>query len=150
MVNHGIELRAIPSSQLNVLIEKLVPGPSAPDSLALLAAPQLTQTIPPVALNINQQFINSIEGTVIQNIRGTVHLGPGPKELLALIDRFGGEEAPLLETAVYELEDADAPSANRSAAKRRLMKFIGQIGGIAHDVGLDLLEKYLESKTGLM
>ena len=149
LVNSGVELRAVPSAQINALIESLVPGSSALDSLALLAGPQSARTIPPVALNISQQFINAVESTVIQNVRGTVHLGPKAKELLALIERYGDQEAPLLKAAVYELEDTDAPQADRSAAKRCLKKFLSQIAGIVHDVGLDLLEKYLESKTGL-
>jgi hypothetical protein len=148
LVNNGVELHALPRAQINALIEGLVPGPTASDSLALLAAPQSPQTIPPIALNINQQFINAIESTIIQNVQGTVHLGPQAKELLALIDRFGGQEAPLLEAAVHEMEDLDVPLANRSAAKQRLKKFLGQVAGMAHDVGIHLLEKYLDSKIG--
>jgi hypothetical protein len=148
LVDRGVELRTVPSTQINAWIERLVPGPSASDSLALLAVPQSVQTIPPVTLNINQQFIDAVESTVIQNVRGTVQLGSRAKEFLELIDRFGGHEAPLLEAAVYELEDTDAPPAKRSAAKRRLKKFLGQVAGMVHDVGIDLLAKYLESKIG--
>lgn len=149
LVDSGVELRAVPSTQLNALIERLVPGPSASDSLALLAAPQSAPTIPPLALNINHQYINAIESTIIQNVQGIVHLGPEAKEFLALIDRFGGEEVPLLKTAVHELEDPDARPTDRSAAKRRLRNFLSQVTGIVHDVSLDLLEKYLESKIGI-
>jgi hypothetical protein len=149
LVDHGVELRAIPSAQINALIETLVPGPSASDSLMLLTGPQSASRRPPVAVNINQQFINAIESTIIQNVRGTVHLGPKAREILALIDRFGGQETPLLEAAVHELEDMDARPADRSAARRLLKKFLGQIAGTVHDVGLDLLEKYLESKIGI-
>ena len=146
LVNSGVELRAVPSTQINALIERLVPGPSASDSLALLTAPQSAQTIPPLALNINQQYINAVESTIIQNVQGTVHLGPKAKELLALIDRFGGEEVPLLKAAVHELEDTDARPADRSAAERRLKKFLSQVAGTVKDVGIDLLKKYVESK----
>ncbi len=82
LIERGVEPRAVTSAQLNALIESFVPGPSAADSLALLAALQLGQTILPVAFNINQQFINAVESTVIQNVRGTVHLGPKAKELV--------------------------------------------------------------------
>jgi hypothetical protein len=148
LFNHGVELQATLSAQLNALIETLVPGPFASDSLMLLTDPQSARTLPPVTVNISQQFINAMESSIIQNVQGTVHLEPKAKELLALIGRFGGQEAPLLEAAVHELEDADARPADRSAAKRLLKKFIGQIAGTVHDVGLDLLEKYLESKVG--
>jgi hypothetical protein len=149
LVNHGLDLRMVPNAKINALIERLVPGPSASDSLALLTASQPPAIIPSVTLNFNQQFINAIESTIIQGVQGTVHLGPKAIELLALIDRFGGQEAASLEAAVHELEDMEAPPTNRSAAKQRLKRFLGQVAGMAHDVGIDLLEKYLESKIGV-
>lgn len=90
-----------------------------------------------------------MESTIIQNVQGVVNLAPQVKELLALINRFGGQEAAALQSSVYELEDTAALPAARSAAKRRLKQFLGQLAGTLHDVGVDLLEKYLESKAGL-
>jgi len=92
LVDNGVDLREAPSSQINALLERLVPGPTAPESLALLAAPWTAQPTAPVTVNINPQIISAMESTVIQNVQGTVHLGPQAKELLALIDRFGGQE----------------------------------------------------------
>jgi transcriptional regulator with XRE-family HTH domain len=149
LVDSGVELGAVPSTQLNALIEKLVPGPSASNSVALLAAPESVQSAAPLVLNINQQYIRAVESSIIQNIQGIVHLSPNAKEFLALIDRFGGKEVPLLRAAVHELEDPDARPTDRSAAKRRLKKFLSHVAGLAHDVSLDLLEKYLESKMGM-
>ncbi len=93
-----------------------------------------------------RQFITAFESTIIQNVRGTVRFGPRAKEFLELIDRFADREKPLLEAAIRELEDTDDRPTDRSAAKQRLKKFLGQIAGMVHDVSLDLLEKYLESK----
>jgi hypothetical protein len=152
MVDSGVELGVVPSTQINALIERLVPGPSASDSLALLAVPksgQSIQSMPTLALNINQQYINAVESTVSQNVQGIIHLSADAKEFLALIDRFGGDDVPSLKAAVHELEDPDARPTDRSAARRSLKRFLGQVAGVAHDVGLDLLEKYLESKMGL-
>lgn len=149
LADSGINLSTISSAEISTLIEKLVPGPSARDSLALLAAFRSPGSAPTLALNINQQFINAAESTIIQNVRGTVHLGPHAKELLELINRLGGQDAPVLEAAVHELEDTDARPIDRMAAKRRLKKFLNQIAGMIHDAGLDLIEKYLESKIGL-
>lgn len=67
----------------------------------------------------------------------------------ALIDRFNSQDAVVLRSAVYELEDTAAPPEARSAAKRRLKQFLGQLAGTVRNVGIDLLEKYLESKAGL-
>ena len=152
LVDSGIELGLVPSAQINALIERLVPGSSAVDSFALLAASQSgrsVQPIPALALNFNQQYINAFESTIIQNVQGVIHLSADAKKFLSLIDRFGGEETPSLKAAVHELEDPDARPSDRTAAKRRLRRFLGQVAGAAHDVGLDLLEKYLESKMGL-
>ena len=148
LIDNGIDLRQVPSGQIDTLLERLVPGPSASGSWALLAAPWTAQLSAPVTVNINPQIINAMESTIIQNVQGTVNLGPQAKELLSLIDRFGGQEVPVLEAAVHELEDTDARPADRSAAKRRLKKFLGQTAGMAHDVGIHLLEKYLDSKIG--
>jgi hypothetical protein len=68
---------------------------------------------------------------------------------LTLIDRFGGDDAVALRSAVHELEDTDAPLADRTDARRLLKKFLGRLAGTVHDVGFDLLQKYLEKKLGL-
>jgi hypothetical protein len=68
LVDSGIGLGAIPSGQINALIERLGPGPSASDSLVLLAATESGRSVPSaptIALNINQQYINAVESTVI-------------------------------------------------------------------------------------
>jgi hypothetical protein len=149
LVDSGTELRTIPRAGIQALIESLVPGPAAPDSLALLAAPQPVQMTAPVTVNIHPQIITAVESTIIQNIKGTVQLGPQANQLLELIGQFGGNQSRELESSVYELEDADAPVAARSAAKRRLKSFLGQIAGPVRDAAFKLLEKYIEDKLGL-
>jgi hypothetical protein len=150
LVDNGIDLRQIAAQrgQINSFIDRLVPGVSAPESVALLAAPS-NQHPTHVTVNLNPQIVHAAESMIIQSVQGTANYGPRPKELLDLIERFGGADATALQTAVYELEDQDAPAQKRSAAKRRLMKFLGQVAGGARDVGFDLLKKYLESKAGL-
>jgi hypothetical protein len=102
-----------------------------------------------VEININQQVINAVESTIIQNVNGTINLGSQAKELLALIESYGGEAANSLRTAVYEIEDENAPPAQRRAAKKRLKEFLRQVRVTARDVAIDLFEKYLESKMGI-
>lgn len=146
LLEKGVALRQVPGSQLDALLERLVPGPSAATSWMLLAVPGTSRPAAPITVNINPRIISAVESTIIQNVQGTVHLGPQAKEILSLVERYGGQEAPGLESAVHELEDTAAPPAVRSAAKRRLKKFLGQLAGTVRDVGVDLLEKYLESK----
>lgn len=149
LMDRGIELPTVPSAQLHALIDRLVPGASASASLALLAGSQSPQTSTHFALNINQQIINALESTIVQNVQGTVNIGPEAKELLALIQRSRDKDSPLLEAAVYQLEDKDAPPADRSSAKRRLKQFLTKVSESIQDVSLGLLEKYLEDKMGL-
>jgi anti-anti-sigma factor len=149
LVESDIDLRQVSSSQLSALLECFIPGPSAPESLALLAGSQAAAQIGAITVNINPQIISALESTIVQNVQGVVYLGSQAKEILALIDRFGGDDKAVLRSDVYELEDADAPRANRSAARRRLKNFLSQLVGTVHDVGLPLLEKYLEKKLGL-
>lgn len=148
LVDHGIDLSQIPSGQINSFIDRLVPGASAPESVALLAAPSSLHPTH-VTVNLNPQIVHAVESMIVRSVQGTVNLGPRPKELLDLIERFGGADATALQSAVHELEDQDAPTEKRSAAKRRLMKFLGQVAEGARDVGFDLLKKYLESKIGI-
>lgn len=149
LVDSGSDLRTIPRAGIQALIESLVPRPTASDSFVLLAAPQPTATTAPVTLNINSQIISAVESTIVQNVQGTIHLGLQANQLLELINEFGGYQRRELESAVYELEDMDAPVTARSAAKRRLKTFLEQIAGSARDVGFKLLEKYIEDKLCL-
>jgi hypothetical protein len=146
LLESGVNLRDLPRSQLNDLIEFHVPGPSAPESLTLLAAPWTIRSAAPVTVINNAQIINAMESTIIQNVRGTVHLGLQAKDVLTFLEKFGGQDAAALEAAVYELEDPAAPQSAKSDAKRRLNKFLGQIVGLGRDVGAELLADYLKSK----
>jgi hypothetical protein len=148
LVENHVDLRQVPK-QLSALFESFIPGPSAPESLALLAGPKVVTQAVPVTVNINPQIISALKSTIIQNIHGDIHLNPQAKEIMAFINQFGGDDTVALRSAIYEFEDVDAPAASRSAAGRRLKRFLGQFVGTVHDVGLDLLEKYLEKRLGL-
>jgi len=149
MLDTGADLTEQASSQIATLLERLIPGPSAPESLTLLTAHRVRQLPAPVTVNINPQIISAMESTIIQNVHGAVNLAPQAKELLVLVDRFGGREKSTLQSAVYELEDSEAPPEARSAARLRLKKFLGELTGTARNIGVDLLQKYLEHKVGL-
>jgi len=79
--------------------------------------------------------------------QGIQNLSPEARQLLELIEQHGGQRADELESAVHELEDTAAPPVARSAAKRRLLQFLKQVGSVAHDVAVEVLTGYVESKT---
>jgi hypothetical protein len=92
--------------------------------LALLAGP-LSERGRPVSAQTSRQFIQATASTIIASVAGYAHLGPQPEELLELIERFGDQDSASLQSAVYELEDPDAPPAKRSA-RGRLRQFPSQ------------------------
>lgn len=102
-----------------------------------------------IQINLNQQFIESPQGTVIQNLEGTTHLGAEAKELLQLIKQHGKEDSALLESALHELEDEEARKPERMVARQRLIKFVSAIGKQVSTVSVALLQKYLQQRLGL-
>ena len=126
LAGSAINLPDTASNQIAGLLERLVPGPSAPESLALLAAPWASQSPVSLTVNINPQIIRAIESTIIQNVQGVVNLAPQAKELLALADRFGGQETAALQSAVYEL--ALLVHTGRAGAARLRQKSAPELG----------------------
>jgi hypothetical protein len=146
LVDYSIDLRATSDIQLDSLLEGLLPAPSTPSSLPAIAAPPVLHLAPNSSVNISQHFITATESTVVHSVQGTLHLGPKVNEVLALLDRVGGDDAVALKTAVHELEDSQAPLASRKASHKKLKDFLVNLAGKLEDAGLQFLEKYLESK----
>jgi hypothetical protein len=136
-------------TSLGELLEVFVP--QAPTrSLVLAPGPVKAETPPQsVTVNINQQFVETVHGAVMQDVQGDLTLGPQALELLRLIDQFGGPQTGALRSDVHELEDPDARSTDRLAAKQRLKGFLIKISERAEGVAVALLQKYLENKLGL-
>lgn len=133
------------------IMETLIPDPSSGvySSILGVGGQPLERAGAGITININSQVIDRVQGAVTQNVRGSANLSWQANQLLDLIGRYGHESAESLQTAVFEVEDKDAPIAKRRKARKRLQTFLGQVGGIARGVGVDLLQKYLESKIGL-
>ena len=148
----GVDLRTVPGAQLDELLDRLVPLPSAVASLRLLApdsgtGEQQVISLPPNAsVIVNQKIFHAMEQTVIESVQGTVHLGAQAKEILTLIGQFAGQAAPVLTTAVHELEDPDAEPGSRRTAKAKLKQFLTQLAGKVEDAVLIVAEQYLASR----
>lgn len=56
----------------------------------------------------------------------------------------------ILEKLKQELEDPDARPGDRIRAKRRLKEFLTRLGDGTQQLAVGLLEKYLESKIGIL
>jgi hypothetical protein len=132
------------------LIDSMVPGAQDVNPMRLLTlTPSEPSSLPTASVTINQQVINTVSGAVIQNVQGTVNLGPEAKELLKLAAQFGGQNAALLESAVHELEDQNARVSDRLGARSRLKGFLIQLGGKIEDTALAVLQNYVQSRIGL-
>jgi hypothetical protein len=133
------------------LIEKMVPGAQDVNPMRLLIlTPPEPSSMPAASVTINQQVINTVSGAVIQNVQGTVNLGPEAKELLRLVGQFGGQDTAVLESAVHELEDRNARVSDRLGARARLKGFLIQLGGKIEDTALAVLQNYVQTKIGLL
>ena len=136
-----------------LLLERLLPqlaggvsGILAPTAGAAAAVPNIGAEF---NVTVNQQLIGQVAGNVIQNLQGTVNLGPEAKDLLALIGQFGGAKTADLESAVHELEDPDARSHDRLAARQKLRRFLSSLGTQAVGMTMSTLHKYLEHRMGV-
>ncbi len=139
----------INSADLDSLVNCLTPTPSASNTFGAIT-PSATPRVPSgTTINVNQQIFQNLQGTVIQSVQGTVHLGAEAKELLQLISSHGGAESGSLESAVHELEDPDARQVERLGAKAKLGAFLLRLRDTVETASLAALQKYLESKLGV-
>ena len=157
-IRHRIEAEVLEASiasgeislaAVSQLIEDLVPRAGLQLG-GLLGPPSLGNVgSSPINIQLNQQIISSVEGTVVQSVQGTAALGLEATELLDLVTRFGGADSSRLTSALYELEDPDAGPAHRLGAKQLLKGFLIRLGGVVQDVGLAALNKYVDTKLGV-
>jgi len=102
-----------------------------------------------MTVNIRPQLIQNVNGVVAQEIYGNQHLTSEDHQLLALIREYGANKAKELEAAVHELSDQGAPQADRLGAKHRIKKFLIEVGKRTTDVGVGILQTYIEKQIGL-
>ncbi|MGB3761962.1 MAG: hypothetical protein WA966_01990 [Ornithinimicrobium sp.] len=164
--NFLMEAEGLRGGALEAVIDALLPPPTVGgvalraraqglglagdlDVPAAFGASPSTSGMHPAVVNVNPQYINQVAGSVVQNIQGTVNLGPEAHELLDLVARFGGPEQVQLESAVHELEDGGARAEDRIVARGRLKRFLADLGNRGLGISLDVLQKYVEHKVGV-
>jgi len=114
-----------------------------------VAARPGSSTPQPGGLVVYQQnFLGSVEN-VIQDLRGSSDFSQEAKDLLGLIQKFGDKEAASLESDLHEIEDEDARTPDRLAARQRLKRFVFKLGGKVEDATLAVLLKYVQTKIGI-
>ncbi|WP_372698721.1 hypothetical protein [Arthrobacter sp. JSM 101049] len=121
-----------------------------PNEPQLLEAPARRHLSAAPYLIINQQFITRAEGIIAQNIAGDAIQGKQANELQALIAHHAdtAEQGDLL-NSLREFLDGSAPVNGRLKAKQRLKGFLLSIGDKAGQVGVNLLQAWIEKQLGL-
>jgi hypothetical protein len=99
--------------------------------------------------NVSNQIINIANIAISQEIRGNQYLGTEDLKIIELISQFGGKSKASLESAVHELADPGIPDPERLGAKQKIKKFLLGLGSHATDLGVGILQTYIESKLGL-
>jgi hypothetical protein len=138
------ELADVSLESLQAIVDATIPqvnginGPMLPFSNISKSASQL-------CVNIRPQIIQKVEGIVAQEINGNITYSPEEKQIRNLIEEYGGEDQPLLETGLSELKDTSAPKPGRVVAKQRLKKFMLGLGDKATTLGIGVLQKYIEN-----
>lgn len=102
-----------------------------------------------VTVNLKPQIVQAVNSVVAQEIEGDIHLTELDQKILQLIREHAADREPELTSAVHELADASAPKSDRLLAKQRLKAFLYQVGAKASEVGVGLLQAYLEKRFGL-
>jgi hypothetical protein len=102
-----------------------------------------------ITVNLKPQFIQAVNSVIAQEIEGDIHLTETDRKLLELIRQNAPDREQELSSAVRELADASAPKPGRLIAKQKLKAFLIQAGSKAGEIGIGLLQKYLEGQMGL-
>lgn len=139
------EIASLPGSEITKVVDQLLPV--SPQLLGMQSGNTVATTS---SLVVNQQFINHAEGIVAQNIAGDVVHGAQATELQSLITSHADalQQSDLL-NALRELLDTSAPQSGRLSAKQKLKGFLMSVGKKGEQVGLNLLQKWLEGQMGL-
>jgi hypothetical protein len=101
----------------------------------------------PITINMSSNVIQSAYGIVANEISGLTHLTVQDKELISLFQNNAGPEAAELTSALHELNDASAPREGRITAKQKIKRFLIDCSSKVASAGLNILEKYIESKV---
>jgi hypothetical protein len=139
---------------IRLLVEQVIPSREGVTEVMGLGTSQLGFAgADNVVVNIRPQFVNQVAGVVAQEVYGDQNIGPEPMRLLELIRESGASNTVELQSAVYELEDADSSPEKRHSAARRLQAFLGKVGAKAGekllDAGISALQAYVQAKLGI-
>ncbi|MFN7865879.1 MAG: hypothetical protein ACK5TX_00600, partial [Planctomyces sp.] len=130
-----------------LLVDVAIPatlGPTLPLLISGTPAPKQAMTI-----NINPQFVNTVNGIVAQEVSGDVYATENDRQLFQLFAEHAKDQQAELASALRELKDESAPRTGRESAKQKLFTFLRAVGSKTADVGVGILKTYLEKMLDL-
>ena len=131
------------------LVETVLPRSDGLGSAVLLGGPPVVAPNAAITINVRPQIIEQVNGIVAQEVSGNQNFGPDAAEILSLIQIHAGSKVTDLVSAIHELEDKDSKVQTKLSAVQKLKAFAYAAGGKLTDVGLGLLQAYIEKKAGL-
>lgn len=131
---------------LSQIVDSIIPQPTGVASINTLPSTIEPPTNTSISLNVNQQFINKVQGVVSHAISGNITYSPEEKDILRLIDQHGQNKNAELVSSLNELKDPSVPKSDRVTAKQRLKKFLAGCSNKVGDMAFSILQKYLESQ----
>nr|ADY58352.1 hypothetical protein Plabr_0725 [Rubinisphaera brasiliensis DSM 5305] len=90
-------------SAIGMLVEQTIPSIAGPHSLLQLTSPSKSITANNLTLNLNPQFVETVNGIVAQEISGDIGLNENDRKLLDLFAEFGERQHADLVSALREL-----------------------------------------------
>lgn len=139
------EIPAVPGEAISQIVEMMLP--TKPQLLEIPANRGIPSN---PTVTINQQIIYHVEGVVAQHVAGDVVNGKEANEIQDLIARFGrpADQAELLQS-LREVMDGAAPVPERFKAKQKLKGFLMTTGSQAGQLGVNLLQSWIEHQAGI-
>ena len=128
------------------LVEQTIPSIVGPHSPLQLSTSGRSISANNLTLNVNPQFVETVNGIVAQEVSGDIDLNENDQELLKLFAEYGAQQQGELVSALRELKDESAPKPGRLTAKQNIVKFLGRIASKATDIGFDVLKAYVKKE----
>ena len=128
------------------LVEQTIPSIVGPHSPLQLSTSGRSISANNLTLNVNPQFVETVNGIVAQEVSGDIDLNENDQELLKLFAEYGAQQQGELVSALRELKDESAPKPGRLTAKQNIVKFLGRIASKATDIGVDVLKAYVKKE----
>lgn len=139
----------VSSEAIESLIDLVIPRVlqhRVPTIVNRVAFSVIEQVPTSMTVNINPQFVRTVNAVVAREISGDLSFNDSDDKLLRLFAEYAGEQHSQLVSALRELKDESVPDPSRMTAKQKILSFLRVIGTKTADVAVGILQSYIEKK----